>query len=181
MAFVDYESLTNKYPADVMSSNIQALKEFDLFHCLLAGGASRANAVKKRIPDLPEDFLDWLEVCDGGLLFDTAILTTKAHDAELDLDFETYNVYCHADLREDLELSADWFVFAVAIHADVFFFDMAKKDGCVYQWDVEERQIYAEWPTFENWLTDQINEAIGLIADEKIAPLGVKMEVGGDE
>jgi hypothetical protein len=181
MPFVNYETLSTKYPADVMSSNIQALKEFDLFHCLLAGGTSRANAVKKRVPDLPEDFLDWLEVCDGGMLFDTTMLTTKVHDAELDLDFETYNAYYNADLRKDLEISDDWFVFAVAVHADVFFFDMAKKDGCVYQWDVEERKIYAEWSNFAEWLASQINEAIGLIADEKIEPLGVKLEVSDDE
>jgi len=181
MPFVDYGLLINKYPVGPMSENIQAIKEFDIFHCLLAGSIERANAVKQRVPDLPKDFLQWLEVCDGGVLFDTTMLTTKSYDAELDLDFETYGDYYDPDLRKDINIPDEWFIFAVAIHSDVFFFDMNKKDGQIYQWDVEEQTIYAEWASFEDWLTDQIHEAIELIADEKIKPLGVKLEVYNNE
>jgi len=181
MPFVDYKVLRNKYPSGRMSENIRRLKEFDAFHCLLMGSIDRANSVKNHIADLPDDFLGWLEVCDGGMLFDTTILTTKPHDVELDLPFETYNGYYDAELRKGINISDDWFVFAAAIHSDVFFFDLSKKDGQVYQWDVEEQKIHAAWLTFEDWLTDQINEAVMLIADEQLEPLDVKLEVSGDE
>ena len=181
MAFVNYELLTQAYPTGRMKENIRRLKDFDLFHCLLAGSIERAAAVKNRVADLPEDFLKWLNICDGGMLFDTAMLTTKSNDTELDLNFETYGNYYDTELRKEKNISSDWFVFATAVHSDVFFFDMGKKDGQVYQWDVEERNIYAIWPTFEDWLTDQINEAVAFIANEELEPLDIKLEADGNE
>jgi len=114
------------------------------------------------------------------MLFDTAMLSTKSHDDELDLPFETYGNYHNAELRKEKGIRDDWFVFAVAVHSDVFFFDMGKKDGKVCQWDIEERKIYAVWSAFEDWLTGQINEAVALIADEKLDPLDIKLEAGGN-
>ena len=181
MPFVNYELFTQAYPSGNMKENIQLLKDFDVFHCLLAGSSDRAAAVMKRIAYLPEDFLKWLNICDGGILFDTAMLTTKPHDKELDLDFYTYGNFYKAELRQSINASNDWFIFAFAVHDDVFFFDMKKKDGQVYQWDVEEKRIYAFWATFEDWLSDQIHEAIGLVADGLLYPVAVKMEVQEDE
>jgi len=171
----------DKYPYGRMAENMQRLQELDVFHCLLAGNVDRANAVQQRVADLPEDFIKWLQVCDGGMLFDTTMLTTKSLDTELDLDFDTYSVYYDADLRAGLTISDDWFIFAIAVHSDLFFFDLGKKNGQVHQWDVEEQYIYKTWPTFEDWLTYQIDEAVELIADDEIRPLGVKLEVDGDE
>lgn len=181
MAFINYKLLDKQYSSGRMNENVQRLKDYDVFHCLLAGNSGRAAAVKNRMPGLPEDYLNWLEVCDGGMLFDTAMLTTQSYDAELDLSFETYGDYFNSELRMEKDLSDDWFVFASAIHSDVYFFDMSKKDGQVYQWDIEECKIYAIWPTFEDWFTDQVNEAIELIANEELEPLGVKLEAVSDE
>lgn len=181
MAFIDYKLLSQAYPAGRMNDNVRRLKDYDIFHCLLAGNTERAAAVKKRVSDLPEDFLKWLDICDGGMLFDTAMLSTKSHDTELDLDFDTYGNYYNAELRKEKDIRDDWFVFAVAVHSDVFFFDMGKKDGKVYQWDIEERKVYAIWSSFEDWLTDQINEAVDLIADEKLETLDIKLEVNTNE
>ena len=181
MPFVDYKLLQNKYPSGRMKENVRLLKKFDVFHCLLAGSTEKAAAVKKRVSGLSEDFLKWLEVCDGGMLFDTTMLTTKTHDAGLDLDFETYASYCKSELRKDKNILDEWFVFAVAVHSDVFFFDMNKKDAQVYQWDIEEQKIYKSWSSFEDWLSDQISETVGLIAEEQLMPMGVKMEVSQND
>jgi len=178
MAFVKHDLLEQQYTDAGMSENVRKLKTFDVFHCLLAGGIDRAAAVKKRVPNLPQEFMKWLEVCDGGMLFDTAILCTKAHDAELDLDFETYSIYTNEDMRKEKNLADGWFVFAVAIHGDVFFYDTNKSDGQVHQWDVEENKIYASWSTFDEWLTYIISEAVALIADEELEPLDIKLELG---
>ena len=175
MPFVDYTLLSNKYRDGQMAENIQILEEFDVFHCLLSGSPEVANAAKKRIPDLPNDFLAWLEVCDGGMLFDTTMLTSKAHDSELGVDFYTYKHFVDSEVRQELNILDDWFVFAIAVHSDIFFFDNKKKDGKVYQWDVEDEVLYMEWETFEDWLNDQIHEAIDLIADEQLMPLSIKV------
>lgn len=181
MSFINYEILAKTYHAGRMKRNMQLLKEMDVFHCLLAGNSKRVLAVKKRVENLPDDFLKWLEVCDGGMLFDTVILTTKSHDDELNLDFFTYGDLADIELRKGMNFPDDWFVFAIAVHSDVFFFDMKKKDGQVYQWDVEERKIYAFWHNFEDWLSDQIHEATELIAEEILYPMSIKMEMIGNE
>lgn len=176
MGFIDYNILNNKYLSGKMHENVRRLRDYNAFHCLLAGNSSRTEAVKSRIPDLPPDFLEWLKVCDGGMLFDTALLSTKSYDDELDLSFDTYGEFYNSSVRKDRRLCEDWFVFAEAVHSDLFFFDQSKKDGKVYQWDVAEFKIYAVWLTFEDWLTDQINEAIDLIASEELEPLDIKLE-----
>ena len=181
MPFVDYKLLQEKYPVGHMSKNIQLLMDFDAFHCLVAGSSDRCSAVKKRVNNLPEDFLKWLNVCDGGMLFDTTMLTTKMHDNTLDLDFFTYGNFFNEELRQSINFPKNWFIFAFAIHEDLFFFDIEKEDGYVYQWDVEEKTIYAFWNRFEDWLSDQIHEAIGVIADESLYPMSIKMEVPANE
>jgi len=181
MAFVKYDLLNQAYSSIRMRENVRRLKTYDIFHCLLAGNTERAAAVKKRVADLPDDFLKWIELCDGGMLFDTAMLTTKSQDIELNLSFETYGDYYDAELRKDKGIVDDWFVFASAVHSDVFFFDLGKKDGQVYQWDVEDQSVYTSWTTFEDWLTDQINEALELIAINQLEPLDIKLEADYNE
>ena len=177
MSFMNYSTLSKIYDSGAMAENAGRLKNYDVFHCLLAGGPDRAAAVTKRVSGLPKDFLQWLEVCDGGMLFDTTMLCTKTHDATLDLDFETYSNYLDAELRKSKGISDNWFIFASAIHGDVFYFDLEKNDGHVYQWDIEERKVYTSWHNFHDWLTGIIDEAVALIADEELEPLDIKLEV----
>jgi hypothetical protein len=180
MSFIKYSELQKKYISGRMHENIRRLQDYDIFQCLLAGGLDRVEAVKRHVSSLPEDFLNWLEICDGGMLFDTAMLSTKSYDVKLGLEFETYGDYFNASLRKDKRLLDNWFVFAIAVHSDLFFFDLTKNDGHVYQWDVEEYNIYASWASFEDWLTDQINEAIKLIANEELEPLDIKLEANSN-
>ena len=43
--------------------------------------------------------------------------------------------------KSDRLLADGWFVFAVAVHSYVFFFDMDKKDGQVYHYLGEIQKI----------------------------------------
>ena len=181
MPFVNYDSLNQNYPSGYMNENMNLLKDFDKFHCLLACNTERAASVKNRVINLPDEYLKWLNVCDGGILFDTTMLTTKSHDDTLNLDFFTYGNFFKEEIRQKIKLSENWFIFAFAVHDDVFFFDTDIKDGRVYQWDIEEHNIYAFWESFEDWLSDQIHEGIGLIADELLYPVGIKLEVSENE
>ena len=177
MVFVNYELLEQAYPAGRMKKNVRRLKDHGFFHqCLLAASTARAPAVKKRAADLPADYLKWLEVCDGAVLLDTSLLTTESDFIKFDyLPLSTYGNYYNAEhnaeSRKDRGIPKDWFIFAVGTYSyfdDVFFFDMEKKDGHVYQWDGDEGNIRAIWFTFEDWLTDQINEDIEFIANERL-------------
>ncbi|MDR1842033.1 MAG: SMI1/KNR4 family protein [Holophagales bacterium] len=168
MVFVNYELLEQAYPAGRMKKNVRRLKDHGFFHhYLLAGSSARAPAVKKRAADLPADYLKWLEVCDDA--------GAISHDIEFDLPLSIYgncyNAEHNAEPRKDRGIPKDWFIFAVGTYIyidDVFFFDMEKKDGHVYQWDEAEGNIRAIWFTFEDWLTDQINEDIEFIANERL-------------
>ena len=170
-----YDSSPRCYDTGAMLENIAKLRYFDPFHCLLEGNEKRLNAVKKKVSGLPPDFLKWLNACDGGMLFDTTLLSTKPYIEELGLHLGAYSFYIKPEVRNSLNLSNDWFVFAVAIHSDIYFFDLAKSDNKVYQWDIEDKKTYTHWDSFEDWISDQINEAISLIAIEKLMPYSIKL------
>jgi hypothetical protein len=176
MSFVNYDLLLKAYPNGLMRENILKLQKFDAFHCLLAGTNESANAVKKRVSSIPNDFEKWLYSCNGGMLFDTTLLSTKSFDDQIKLSFETF-AYCYDDkFREAIQLPDSFFVFAIAVHSDLFCFDTKMCDGKVYQWDAENCEVYTAWNSFEDWLTDQINDAIDLIANEELEPLDIKLE-----
>jgi len=181
MPFIDYETLLKQYPEGQMFENVCKLREFDMYHCLLLGSLDQAQSVKKMLPNLPDDFLKWLSVCGGGLLFDTILFTIKPYDETLDLHFDTYNDLLDDRVRQGLNLSKHWGVFAEAVHGDVYFYDLEKKDGQIYQWDTEELCLYTVWDSFEEWLTEQIEEAIEEIAIGNLTPMGIKIEDAEDE
>ena len=176
MAFVSYDAFEKKYPSGEMAENIRRLKEMDSYHCLLAGGIRQMEIVKTMAPNLPKDFFSWLEVCDGGMLFDTALLTTSKYDPALDLNFDDYSIFMAQEIRLDNSISENWFVFARAIHSDIYFYDLSKKDGHIYQWDIESQQLHQEWPSLAKWLAHRIDEAVELIKDGFLDPMDIKFE-----
>jgi hypothetical protein len=172
MPFLNYDEIQRVYPQGLMKENIDLLKEFNSYHCLLA--PVRNN--KFPLPDgLPRDYSEWTQVCGGGMLFDTTLLTATEHDDTLDLDFATYREFNDLQLFKEEELPDAAFVFAVAVHSDLFFFNLDDTSGQAYQWDAVEKQIYQKWLSFEDWLTDQISDAVDLIAADKIDPLDIKV------
>lgn len=182
MSLIDYGRLLNVYSSGRMGENVRRLERYDLFHCLLAGSPEHVAEIKRRVACLPEDFLCWLKVCDGGLLFDTVMLTTRKIDpAAPDAPLMTYNEFSDEGTKVAQGPSGNCFVFATAVNSDVFYFDVGKKNVRVCQWESEERVVCASWATFEDWLTDRINEAMELIARERLEPVGFKLEDAGHE
>jgi hypothetical protein len=175
MSFVNYDKLQMKYLDGRMRENVLRLQEFDVFHCLLASDENRAKAIRQRISNLPDDFCNWVDVCDGGMLFDTELLSTKTEDNDLELEFSTYAEYNKDAATGEQNIPGRVFVFAVAVHSDLYYFNLDNNNGAVYQWDVEEQDVYAEWGSFEDWLTEQIDEALDLIAREELDPLDIKI------
>lgn len=179
MSFVNLNKLSEKYTTGLMKDNVENLVEFDCYHCLIAGGMSAAIKVQSILGDVPKQFLDWLKICDGGLLFDTVMLSTKAHDADLDLDFDTYEELNSDEAKENLNLPEGYAVFAFRSYGDPICFNIKEKDGKVYLWNVENGDFDDIWNTFADWITEEIDDAVELIAEDALEPLGVK--IGGED
>ena len=119
-----------------------------------------------------------MKYCDGGLLFDTVMLSSKGYDEELDLEFETFDEYNTSEVKEEMSLPAGYSVFAIRSYGDPICFNSATNDGKVYLWNIEKSIFEEIWDTFEDWLTDEMDSAIQLIGEEVLDPLDIKL---GDE
>lgn len=181
MAFANLARMNAKYTEEPMKSNIQILTDFDIYHCLLAGGMPIALKVQRQYKAVPLELLDWLKYCNGGLLFDTVLLTTKEHDDELDLDFDTYDEYNTDEARKDYGLPEGYVVFAVRSYGDPICFRNDEPDEKIYLWDVELQEFTDIWDSFGDWLTEELDEAVQLIADDDLDPLAVKLDGDNDE
>ena len=181
MGLLSIDLEDEKIANEPMRENLRRLKDFDIYHCLLKGSLSTALKTQEELGYAPQAYLDWAKRCNGGLLFDTILLSTRAYDQELDLDFDTFNDLNSRDARETIGLPTDLSVFAVKSYGDPVCFNSKLKDGKVYQWNRETKEVDTIWDTFEDWLTDEIDCGIQLIADEVLEPLEIKLGGGSDD
>ena len=179
MSFMNLAKAEKTYTDEPMKGNIERLKDFDAYHCLLAGSLIAAVKLQDRYPCFPIEYLNWIKICDGGLLFDTVMLSTKGHDDKLDLDFDTYDDMNSPEAYTEFALPDGFVVFAMRSYGDPVCFNANEKDGKVYLWDVHSGEFTDIWDTFADWLTEEIDDAIKLIAEDALDPLNVKL--GGDE
>lgn len=179
MGLFSIEESRHNFVDETMIENLKRLHDFDIYHCLLQGSLSASIKAQSYLEYAPQSFLSWVKNCDGGLLFDTVLLSTKSHDKELDLDFDTYEDYNSSSYHDDANLDNRYCVFAIRSYGDPLCFDKVTKDGKVYLWNREEKCIDAVWDSFEDWLTDEIDSAIQLIAEDALEPLEIKL--GGDD
>ena len=179
MGFVNLARLKEKYTTGVMKDNVENLVDFDVYHCLLSGSMSASLKVKNLLGEVPKQFLDWVKLCDGGLLFDVVMLSTKEHDATLDLDFDTYEELNSDEAKANFALPEGFVVFAFRNYGDPLCFNVKENDDKVYLWNVETGEFDDIWDSFEDWMTEEIDDAIRLIAEDVLEPLGVKL--GGED
>lgn len=179
MSFADLEKMAAKFASEPMKGNVERLIDFDLYHCLLAGSLGVSIKLQEKYACFPAGYLAWLKVCDGGLLFDTVMLSTVGHDAALELDFDTYDDFNSPEAAAGFALPEGFVVFAMRGYGDPICFDANTKDGKVYLWDVENKEFSDIWDTFEDWLTEEIDDAVRLIAEDILEPLNIKL--GGED
>ena len=179
MGFMDLAKAQKVYTEEPMRGNIERLLDFDEYHCLLSGRAGIAIKLQKKYPGLPQSYLSWLQYCDGGLLFDTVLLSSEGHDKVLDLDFDTYEDMNSEEVYAEYGLPEGYTVFAVRSYGDPICFK--SQDEKVYLWDSEEQEFSDIWDTFEDWITEEIDDGIQLIADDALDPLEIKQEGGSHE
>lgn len=178
MGILDHQSLLRSFASDVMKENVERLEIFNIYHCLRKSSFSSAIKAQEKLGKIPTSFLEWMKYCDGGLLFDTVMLSSKGYDKELDLDFETFDEYNTKDAKVAMTLPDGYSVFAIRSYGDPICFNSETNDGKVYLWNIEKSIFEEIWDSFEDWLTDEIDCAIQLIGEEVLDPLDIKL---GDE
>lgn len=176
MAICDHERLSRFFTSDGMKEVIRRLEMFKIYHCLRESSLLDVLRAQECLGPIPTPFINWLKICNGGLLFDTVLLSSTGYDAELDLDFDTFADYNSPAAKEELSLPEGYSVFAVRSYGDPLCFNVRENDGKVYLWNVEQGNFEYVWDDFEAWLTDEVDEAIQLIADYALDPLAIKLE-----
>lgn len=174
MSLLNVDKLSGYYTDEPMKGNAERLHDFDDYHCLLAGSLGTALKIQDAYPSFPESYLKWIKICNGGLLFDTVMLTTKEHDDSLDADFDTFDDYNSEQAKEEMSLPKGYVVFAVRSYGDPICFSENKEDAKVYLWDSENNEFSDIWDSFEDWITEEIDDGIKLIAEDVLLPLEIK-------
>lgn len=175
MSVLDHKQLLNSFSSDLMKGNVERLEMFDLYHYLRKASFSAAIVAQDNLGVFPAAFLEWMKYCDGGLLFDTVMLSSKDYDKEFDIYFDTFADYNSAEAKEEMGLPEEYSVFAVRSYGDPICFHSMNGDEKVYLWNVEEAVFEEVWDTFEDWLTEEIDSAIQLIGEEVLDPIELKL------
>jgi hypothetical protein len=175
MGFVNFKKITEKYTDGLMKDNVEKLVKFDSYQCLLSGDADTALKVQNILGAVPADFTDWLKLCDGGLLFDTVMLSTKGYDAVLDLSFDTYEELNSDETKANFALPEGFVIFAVRNYGDPLCFNIKENDGKVYLWNIETGKFDDIWSSFKDWMAEEIDVAINLIIEGVSEPLNIKL------
>lgn len=181
MAFCNLDKMRDFYTEEPMKENVKRLMEFDLFHCLLAAKEDTLEEVKKTLSYMPRAYEQWLTFCNGGLLFDTVLLSTADYDEDTECSFDTYEEWNSSEARSEMGVPLGYEVFAFRSYGDPICFNTAEKDEKVYLWDVENEEFSDIWDSVEDWLIEEIDGGIQLIADEVLEPLDLKLVGDQDE
>ena len=92
-----------------------------------------------------------------------------------------FNRFNNDRARDELGLPDGYVVFALRSYGDVLCFHEEEGDGKVYLWDIEEGAFTEIWDSFTDWITEEIDDGVRLIADGVLEPLSIKAEDTDDE
>ena len=84
MGFFNYVKAASKFKDNAyVLETIERLKDFDEFHCLRDSSLLLAGRINQIIGKAPEEYIKWMSVCNGGMLFDTTLLSIDSQDTQL--------------------------------------------------------------------------------------------------
>lgn len=176
MAIFNHLDLIKLFPDNGMLRDIaEKLEIYNVYHCLRKANIISVSKNRGKLGNIPESFFRWIKVCDGGLLFDTVMLSLNGYDRELDLNFETFDEYNSPDAKSMIRLPEEYLVFAIRSYGDPICFNSSTGDGKVYLWNMEQYSVEETWDSFEAWLADEIETAIRLVEEEVLDPLVIKL------
>ena len=179
MGFFNYDAAIRKFREnETMLETIQRIGMFDEFHCLRDSSLLTARKAAEWMPRANAGYLSWLSVCNGGLMFDTTLLSVFGMDNSLEVEFSTLEEYNNRESYQEFGLPEGYYVIALRSYGDPIC--LSAEDDRVYLWDCEEGDFTTIWNSFCDFLTDEVDTAIELIADDSLEPIPLKM-IGGDD
>jgi len=175
MMKLDYKKMKEEFKnSQMMLDDIENLEEFEEYQYLLVGNENTRNEIINKYNIKNEEFKTWLKYCDGGLLFDTVLLSTQAYDKEKDLEFDSYDDYNND--KQSYGLDEKFCIIGFRSYGDLICVSTEENDNKVYLLDVEKGEFSDIWNSFIDWLTEEVDDAIKLIADETLEPIAAKIE-----
>lgn len=157
-----------------MIENIERLQEFDLFHYLLSSSEKLKNEISNEYNIKMDELKKWLKYCDGGLLFDTVLLSKQAYDKENNLEFDNYDDYNKN--KKDYGLDDKFCIIGLRSYGDLICINTEENDDKVYLLNLETGEFDDIWCSFTDWMIEEIDEAINLIAEDVLDPIPVKLK-----
>lgn len=175
MGYFNYSKATSKFKNnELVLETIKRLKDFDEFHCLRDSNLLIAGNISKIVNKAPEEYIKWMSVCNGGLLFDTTLLSIDGQDTQIGAEFSTLEEYNTSLRIQGFMLPSGYSVIAIRSYGDPIC--ISKADERIYLWDCEQEEFTDIWDTFYDFLADEVDTALELIANEDLEPIPLKVK-----
>ena len=116
MGFFNYVKAASKFKDNAyVLETIKRLKDFDEFHCLRDSSLLLAGKIDQIIGKAPEEYIKWMSVCNGGMLFDTTLLSIDSQDTQLGIEFSSLEEYNDFSGMQEFMLPPGYSVIAMGI------------------------------------------------------------------
>ena len=174
---MDCAASLEKLRGTALENACEKLCRFDMYHMLFKPVMSASLRTATRFAFAPKDYLKWCTLCAGGSLQTCELLSEKSEDKETGFELETYDEY--EEQSREGGLPPEYHVFAVANFGDYFCFRKSMDgtpDTCVYQWGLDEGRVVLIWDSFSDWLSEQVDNWVEMIADGELDPIEFKLE-----
>lgn len=175
--FMDCGKALMELKGTALEEACDRLGRFELYHLLFKPTMTDKLHTAEQFAFAPKDYLKWTQLCAGGSLQICELFGVRGEDRETGLKYGRYDAGQRE--AEKAGLPAGYHVFAEANFGDYYCFrepSDGTRDDCVYQWGLHEGEVVLVWDSFSDWLAEQVNMWVEMIADDELDPIGYKME-----
>lgn len=169
MNFVNAISRCDDNSVKIQIKKIEQYKEYTL---LFEMTSAEYKIFKDMFKNIPFQVRSWYKFANGGMLFDTQLLSTKSIDVTSGVKLQCLSVYNSATARKMSGLSEKYVVFAIASFGDLYCFSQDGENDII-QWSVIEQKVVGKWNNFYLWLKQEIDISLELIAEECLFPIWI--------
>ena len=180
MSFFNYKKAAGLYSSDSFMMNIlSCYQDMDEYHLLRDADSLNEINMDIRLPRSADAYRKWLQVCDGGLLFSTTLLSRSAYDVELDISFPSLAEVNKPENYATYGLPDGYFIIALFNYGAPVC--LSENDEKVYLWNLEECYFETIWDTLADYLADEYNTAVRMLEDGVLKPIPIKIKETGHE
>lgn len=179
MGYMDYQKVYQKYSKNAfVTKAVKMLEKYDHYHLLRNSSIVKVQQITSVFPHTSQEYLAWMSVCGGGYLFDTVLLSIEEYDKELGLSFDTLNDCNSKEAKKEFGIPDGYIIIAVRSYGDPICLSVSDKKVCL--WDCEEGSFATEWGSFYDFLVDEVQSSLDLIANGDLTPIPLKIPDDGE-